>query len=253
MRIEIRVYKTFDTDLIALIDSGYPVADMMRSAIISYANGAPLFYYIDEYNHFDLNGKRNAHLAVIIPKEETKALYLLSHIKHRYRNTFCKTLLRNSLILQNMTCFFADPALAQLQNDRYRYINLSAFQNAIALSDVRKSADIDNKRVIISPTFAVNVALPQKQPFGAFTALQQPVQQQPLTQALQEAEQPAQYPLVQPVSQEAKKNDFPSEQTEKPKKQKQPTKPAPVAAPAAEPDKKEKGEPMNLMDAFDNL
>lgn len=115
MMIEIRVYKLYDTDLVALVDNGYPVPKMMRDALISYANGESLLYYMDEHLYFDMNRKANARLRFEIPDSEEKAIHLIKNIKHGYRNSFCKMLLRNCLTQQNLAGYFADKDLLNLQ------------------------------------------------------------------------------------------------------------------------------------------
>lgn len=121
MKVEIRIYKQYDTDLVALVDNGYPVSRMMKDAIISYANGTPLLFELDEHLYFDMNRKTNARLRFDIPEKEKKATYLLKNIKHRYRNSFCKMVLRNCLSQQNLAGYFADPNLLVLQEQNAQY------------------------------------------------------------------------------------------------------------------------------------
>lgn len=113
MVIEFRLYKKFDMDLIALYNMHYPVASMMRDAVIAYANGRPLHYWVDEPTFFDANDCDAVHSRFNIPDSDTITCYMLSHIKFRCKNAFVKTVLRNALIQQNLTCFFTDNALNQ--------------------------------------------------------------------------------------------------------------------------------------------
>ena len=152
MVVEIRMYKRFDTDLVALCDAGYSVSTMIRDAIIGYANASPVHFYIDEPVDFDLNGKKNVHTRLDIPNSEQKACYILRNIKHGYRNTFCKMILRNALIQQNLIGFFADQSLAQLQSSNLAGINIYSFPNLIPCSNYKRKG---GKQEELSPVAAI--------------------------------------------------------------------------------------------------
>ena len=141
MVIEIRLYKRYDMDLVALVDAGYPVSTMIKESLIAYANGNPISYLIDENIAFDLNGKESVRTRIVIPESETNLIYLLKHIKHRTRNNFCKMVLRNALINQNLGAFFAVDSLFQLQK-RDIDNNILKFQNTIKLSTIKKERKI---------------------------------------------------------------------------------------------------------------
>lgn len=141
MVIEIRLYKRYDMDLVALVDAGYPVSTMIKESLIAYANGNPISYLIDENIAFDLNGKESVRTRIVIPESETNLIYLLKHIKHRTRNNFCKMVLRNALINQNLGAFFAVDSLFQLQK-RDIDNNILKYQNAIKLSTIKKERKI---------------------------------------------------------------------------------------------------------------
>ncbi len=137
MLVEIRVYKQWDTDLVSLCDAGYSVSVMMRDAVVAYANGTPLHFFIDEPVDFDLNGKHNVHFRFSVPDSDVKTTYLLRNIKHGYRNTFCKAVLRNALIQQSLSGFFADPSLSQLHAANMADINLHMYKNVVLCSAMR--------------------------------------------------------------------------------------------------------------------
>ena len=137
MNVEIRLYKRFDMDLVSLYDSGYSVANMIRDAVTAYANGSPIHYFIDEPVGFDVNDRSSAHTRFSVPDSDTKTCYMLKKIKHGYRNTFCKIILRNALVQQNLIGFFSDPSLAQLQNANMGDRNLYTLQNVIPCSAMK--------------------------------------------------------------------------------------------------------------------
>ena len=127
MNIEVRVYKRFDTDLLALHDHGYSLAMMMRDALTAYADGAPFHLYLDELVDLDLNDKKNVRVRVQIDSGNRKVLELIKGIKRGYRSNFCKMVLRNAFFQQNLSCYMADKSFCHLHQ-----ANAAAWQkNAI--------------------------------------------------------------------------------------------------------------------------
>lgn len=134
-KVEIRIYKLFDTDLVALADSGFPVCEMMKTAVICYANGSPANFIIDEPLYFDLNRKKNVRLRFNIPPNDQKTLQLLKNIKHGYRNSFCKMVLRDAMVRQNLSCYFAEQELIDVLHKH----NIAVPRHGvIALSSLKK-------------------------------------------------------------------------------------------------------------------
>ncbi len=134
MNIEIRIYKLFDTDLVALVDNGFPVTTMMREAVIGYAHGTPVFYKMDEHIYFDMNRKKNVRIRFDIPDSDKQTIYLLKNIKHGYRNSFCKMVLRNALTQQNLSGYFAKHDLLKLQEVNAQQIPIP--DEALSLKEI---------------------------------------------------------------------------------------------------------------------
>ncbi len=142
MKVEIRLYKQHDADLIALAANGYQIASMMRDAICGYANGNPVHFYIDEPINADFNVLKTFRTRFNIPQNEEKALYLLQGIKHGFRNAFCKVILRDALIQQDMTAFFSNDAfqvLCQMNGYAAQFRNINSFSNVIACSQYKQA------------------------------------------------------------------------------------------------------------------
>lgn len=129
MVIEIRLYKRYDTDLIALHDAGYCISDLMGKAISGYANGAPVHYLISEAIDFDMNGKQSFRTRFTISNSDTKAIHMLKNIKHGYRNSFCKMVLRDALIFQNLSAYFSDASLLDLHRVRTQNLATASIPN----------------------------------------------------------------------------------------------------------------------------
>jgi hypothetical protein len=137
MVIEFRLYKRFDADLIALCNAGYPISVMIREAVIGYANGYPVHFYVDEVTHFDTVNNKTIRSRFTVPNTDTKTCYMLKHILPSYRNSFVKIVLRNALVQQNLSCFFTDGTLNRLQADNINGRNIYGFSNLSACSTLK--------------------------------------------------------------------------------------------------------------------
>ena len=116
MFVDVRFYKRFDADLISLIDAGYPVAKMIKQALVAHVCKMPLRYDTSNAKTFDMNRPGNARVRVSITDDRVG--HLLNNIKHGYRSSFCKCLLRNVLDQQNFTAYIASNDLIELYGNR---------------------------------------------------------------------------------------------------------------------------------------
>ena len=153
MVVEIRIYKRYDMDLFSLFDAGLPVPLMIRDAVVAYAHATPLHYLIDETVPFDLNGKTTLHTRINIPDTDKKTIYMLKHIKHGLRNNFCKMVLRNALIQQNLCGYFSDNNLFELQKKNFSEHDVSLINNVIPCSalKVTRTVSFAGRTVNIEP------------------------------------------------------------------------------------------------------
>lgn len=171
MVVDIRLYKRYDADLVALADAGCSISAMMYDAVISYANGTPIHFLIDEITPFDANDRKPVHIKFTIPESQTNAIYMMKNIKKRCKNSFCKALLRNALIQQNLSGYFSDESLLQLQAINLRNENINAMQN-VYLCSAYKNA---RKVIFAGKTFTRQTPLP------AITLQPAPLQYTPVT------------------------------------------------------------------------
>ena len=151
MIVEIRIYKRYDLDLIALHDAGLPLNSMMKNALIAYANAAPLKYLIDEIIPFDLNNKTTIHIRLNIPDVEEKAIYMIKHIKHGLRNVFCKMVLRNALVQQNLNGFFSDNNLSILQKKNLDVLNTGNNTIPCSALKITRTVSFAGKTIVKEP------------------------------------------------------------------------------------------------------
>lgn len=138
MNIEVRIYKRFDTDLLALHDAGYSISKMMAEALCSYANGLPCHFFVDEIIPFDLNDKKTVQVRLKIKDSDFNTVNLMHHIKHGYRSNVCKQILRNALVQQNIVCYLSDDSFFYLHERNAATLKFSAFQNLKSCSQYRR-------------------------------------------------------------------------------------------------------------------
>lgn len=138
MNIEIRIYKRYDTDLLSLHDAGYSVTKMMEKAVSSYANGLPCHFFIDEMLPFDMNDKKSVRLRLKFKDNDYNTVNLIRNIKHGYRSNFCKQVLRNSLIQQNLLCYMSDASTFPMHDQNAKNLNQQAFPNLQMCSEYKR-------------------------------------------------------------------------------------------------------------------
>ncbi len=104
MFFNVRVYKQHDTDILMLIDAGFPVAKMITKALYAYAHGEPLFYSLEGLTYRDISATKCTRVRLELTDKDT--IHMFCSLTDGYKNIFCKTILRNALIQQNVNCFF---------------------------------------------------------------------------------------------------------------------------------------------------
>ena len=141
MDVEVRFYKAFDIDIISLEAAGYPVKEMTETALNAYANGNPVHFLIDVPISSDFNSLKTFHTRLKIADSDVRTIHMLKNIKNRYRNAFCKTILRDALIQQNLTVFFANGSenvLYPLKDISLAGKGINSMDNVILLSTIQK-------------------------------------------------------------------------------------------------------------------
>ncbi len=134
MVIQVWIYKRFDNDLLSLVDSGYNVRKMMRDALIAYANGNPFKIYIDTVTKFNSEEKHGGRIKFTLNSKKTDhaaAIDVLNSLRSRYRSNFCKMVLRNALLQQNLTCYFIGQKGFDFQRKNLGTIDVSIIDNLV--------------------------------------------------------------------------------------------------------------------------
>lgn len=117
MKVEVRFYSQYDPDLVGLAQAGYDITEMTKNAVISFAHGRPLQYVIPTPAPFNPNNKRTIHTAFVVPSNDARTITMLKGVTYRLRNSYCKMILRNCLMQQNITAFFLDQSVCNYANN----------------------------------------------------------------------------------------------------------------------------------------
>lgn len=143
MFVEMRYYKRFDSDLLALFETGINLNEYIPDILKSYAGGNEYHLYVPFCRNHDMNGQQLVHKRVII--SDTSSVKLLKGIKHGYRNAFCKMLIREALVYQNLGVFFADQEMVCRENVRIHEKDLSTYKNLVIAQISNSKKNIEEK------------------------------------------------------------------------------------------------------------
>lgn len=149
MRVEMRVYRQFDLDLFALASAGYSLSQLSETAVTSFANGNPVYFYMDEITDFHLGDKTSfIHFGFYVDNNDSATINLLRSVAPRMRTSFCKMILRNALGQQNLHCFFPNyPEVDRLMAIDYNKRMLASRPDTIPMSRFRVQRNIKDMGV----------------------------------------------------------------------------------------------------------
>ena len=152
MKVELKLYKTFDADLISLNSNGISISALIKTALYNYARGEITRFYVPECKPFELDGrKRFIHIAANI--DDTVSIDFLKHqLKPRQRAAFLRTLLRECLITQQLGAFLKNDAWIAKETARAQEIDTSTMRNVVELKFEERKHDYISK--ILKPAGA---------------------------------------------------------------------------------------------------
>ena len=104
--VELRFYKRFDSDILALADLGIPVAKLADAALHAYAEGKRVRYLVTSCRPCEITRDKPLHCRIITRTPEAAAL--IKRIRKGYRNQFVKALIRDALVCDPVWQFFID-------------------------------------------------------------------------------------------------------------------------------------------------
>lgn len=145
MKVELKLYKTFDADLISLNSNGISISALIKTALYSYARGEITRFYVPECKPFELDGRRRfIHIATNI--DDPVSIDFLKHqLKPRQRAAFLRTLLRECLVTQQLGAFLKNDAWIARETARMQKIDVSTMKNAVELKFEERKHDYISK------------------------------------------------------------------------------------------------------------
>lgn len=108
----IRIYASYDADLISLYAQGIPMATFAKKVLHAYAYGETLRYVIPKFEGKTVNRTCRTRITV----SDEKVLAVLHSVRSRKKNLFIKELMRNALVRQNLSAFFDSKELIDREN-----------------------------------------------------------------------------------------------------------------------------------------
>lgn len=138
MKVEIKLYKTFDPDLYALNAYGISVTRLMEKALKFYVRGERVNFHIPQSLQYSLDGKKKrVHLAFTITDPESIA-FLKENIKPRMRTAFLKNLLRGCLTSPQLGVYLKNKETIKKDNQVINNIYLDDLDNLMFLKPKEK-------------------------------------------------------------------------------------------------------------------
>lgn len=135
-----RLYKTFDADLISLNSNGVSVSVLMKKALEYFVKGHLLHFYVPECRAYNLDATdRPVHISFLV-NDPAAVKFLKEEIKNRKRAAFLKALVRGCLIYPMIGVFLRNSKTIAKQNEHIQAINLDYVDNLDVLAfDEKKS------------------------------------------------------------------------------------------------------------------
>ena len=130
MKVEIKIYKTFDPDLYALSAYGIRLTSLIKTALKYYVRGEYVHFHIPKSLTYDFSmTRRSIHLAMDIADPES-VKFLKENVKPRLRTAFLKALIRGSFTTPQLGVFFRNEALNKTDT---RMIKLADVEDLVNL------------------------------------------------------------------------------------------------------------------------
>lgn len=111
-----RLYRRFDSDLIALHESGVPVNILAELLLEAYADGRSIRLLPEGCTQYDPSKRSKLHLSIRVSSDKAKAV--LKGIRYGYRNQFSKALVRDALVLNPIWMYFSSSDLIEAEDER---------------------------------------------------------------------------------------------------------------------------------------
>lgn len=143
MRVELKLYKNYDADLISLNANGISVTMLMKKALEYYVRGQQITFVVPNAIPFTLKEKKRTYHLLFEIKDKQSIDFLRREIKEGWRTAFFKTLVRSCLLTPQIAVFLRNDTTIKKETERIKLIRLEGLENVVLLEPKK------NKRITI--------------------------------------------------------------------------------------------------------
>lgn len=133
MRVELKLYKNYDADLISLNANGISVTMLMKKALEYYVRGQQITFVVPNAIPFTLKEKKRTYHLLFEIKDKTSVDFLRREIKEGWRTAFFKTLVRSCLLTPQIAVFLKNDTTIKKETERIKLIHLEGLENVVLL------------------------------------------------------------------------------------------------------------------------
>ena len=134
MKVEMRLYKTFDADLISLNSNGISISSLMKRALEYYVKGQLLNFYVPECMPYNLDGKHRSIHIVFSVSDPASVQFLRNEIKDRQRAAFFKALVRGCIMYPTLGVYLRHSDTIAEETRKIKEMDLDNVENLDVLS-----------------------------------------------------------------------------------------------------------------------
>lgn len=143
MRVELKLYKNYDADLISLNANGISVTMLMKKALEYHVRGQQITFVVPNAIPFTLKEKKRTYHLLFEIKDKPSVDFLRREIKEGWRTAFFKTLVRSCLLTPQIAVFLKNDTTIKKETERIKLIRLEGLENVVLLEPKK------NKRITI--------------------------------------------------------------------------------------------------------
>ena len=133
MRVELKLYKNYDADLISLNANGISVTMLMKKALEYYVRGQQITFVVPNAIPFTLKEKKRTYHLLFEIKDKPSVDFLRREIKEGWRTAFFKTLVRSYLLTPHIAVFLKNDTTIKKETERIKLIRLEGLENVVLL------------------------------------------------------------------------------------------------------------------------
>ena len=133
MRVELKLYKNYDADLISLNANGISVTMLMKKALEYYVRGQQITFVVPNAIPFTLKEKKRTYHLLFEIKDKQSVDFLKREIKEGWRTAFFKTLVRSCLLTPQIAVFLKNDITIKAETERIKLIRLEGLENVVLL------------------------------------------------------------------------------------------------------------------------